>query len=232
MKTTNIDAVREIAIAFAHLPIEQNEKLPIFVSHPFINAAMTVIPTENGQEMINVLEGDGEKRFRAAIVNQLKKTDKLIDFFLMLNNAYRFTFLDHIRSYLSNDDLGMCLRYIWTCSEFTNSSSVFTKKQLVSLFRRSSRNTLMDEDELPIFQELPERITVYRGTNSMNSKDVKVLSWTLSRKKAEWFASRFDDDTQYVFQAELPKDGALAYFSYEEEIIANPFMLENIQKIS
>lgn len=232
MKTTKIDEVRDIAIAFAHLPIEPNEKFPIFVSHPFINSAMTVIPSESGQEMINVLEGDGEKRFRTALVNQLKRTDKLIDFFLMLNNAYRFTFLDHIRRYLSDDDLGMCLRYIWTCSEFTNSSTVFTKKQLVSLFSRSSKNTLMDEDELPVFQELPERITVYRGTNSMNSEDVKVLSWTLSRKKAEWFASRFDDDTQYVFQAELPKNGALAYFSYEEEIVANPYMLENIQKIS
>lgn len=232
MKTTDINSVRDIAIAFAHLPIEENEKYPIFVSHPFINAAVTVIPTENGQEMINVFEGDGEKRFRAALVNQLKRIDKLVDFFIMLNNAYRFTFLDHIRRYLSNDDLGMCLRYIWTCSEFTNSSSVFTKKQLVSLFHRSSKNTLMDEGELQVFQELPERITVYRGTNSVNSKDVKVLSWTLSRKKAEWFASRFDDDVQCVFQAELPKDGALAYFSSEEEIIANPYMLENIQKIS
>lgn len=232
MKATKIDEVRDVAITFAHLPIEPNEKMPIFISHPFINTAVTVIPTENGQEMINVLEGDGEQRFRAAIISQLKKTTKLIDFFLMLNNTYRFTFLDHIRSYLSDDDLGMCLRYIWTCSEFTNSGSVFTKKQLVSLFRRSSKTTLMDEDELPVFQELPERITVYRGTNSMNSKDVKVFSWTLSRKRAEWFASRFDDKSPCVFQAELPRDGALAYFSYEDEIIADPYKLENIQQVS
>lgn len=87
----------------------------------------------------------------------------------------------------------------------------------------------MDEDELAIFHQLPERITVYRGVTSVNSKDLKVFSWTLSPKRAKWFAARFNDKVQKVFQAELPKEGALAYFSDEEEIIANPFMLENIK---
>ena len=90
----------------------------------------------------------------------------------------------------------------------------------------------MDEEELPVFQEFPERITIYRGTTSVNSGDLKVFSWTLSRKKAEWYSKRFDDDVQNIFQAELPKDGVLAYFSTDEEIIANPYKLENIQQVS
>lgn len=232
MKTTDIDKVRTVAIDFANLPIEQNEEIPFLVSHPFLNTVVTVIPTKNGKEMINVLEENNEGRFKAAIISQLKKTNSLVRFFLLLNNAYRFTFLDHIQKYLSDDDLGSCLRYIWEDGEYLNSGTVFTKKQLVSLFRRSSKNTLMDEEELPIYQGLPNRITVYRGTNSVNSEDPKVFSWTLSCDMAEWYADRFEDDVHNVFQAELPKDGVLAYFSTDEEIIANPFMLENIQKIS
>ena len=225
MQKTNITKIREIAFPFAYLPIERNKKTPILVSHPFLDTA-TAIPFKDGQEMINVLDGDGEERFRASIVDRLKRINKLTGFLLLLNKSYRFSFLGHIQSYLSNDDLGMCLRYIWEDSEYTNSGSVFTKKQLISLFNRSSKNTLMDEDELPAFQELPERIIV--GTTSINCGDLRVFSWTLSRKKAEWYSQRFNDDIQNIFQTELPKDGVLAYFSTDEEIIADPYKLDSV----
>jgi len=182
-----------------------------------------------------VREGTSQKsrqRFKFSIVDRLKRTGTLSGFLLLLSKPYRFTFLDHVKNYLSNDDLGACLRYIWEDSEYTNSGSVFTKKQLLSLFQRSTKEKLMDKDELPVFNNLPERITVYRGTTSVNSKDVRAFSWTLSLKKAEWYANRFDDSVHNIFQAELPKDGVLAYFSTDEEIIADPYKLENIQKIS
>lgn len=231
MKRTSIDEIKDMAITFAYLPVEHSEKIPLFVSHPFLDTAITAIPAENGPEMINVLEGDGETRFKAAVVARLKRIDTPIGFFLMLNKTYRFTFLDHIQRYLSDEDLGACLRFIWVDSEYTNSGSVFTKKQLLSLFRRSSKSTMMDEEELQVFRDLPERITVYRGTTSVNSKDLKVFSWTLSRERAEWYSRRFEDTVQKVFQAEIPKEGALTYFSGDEEIIVNPTLLENIHQI-
>ena len=89
----------------------------------------------------------------------------------------------------------------------------------------------MAEEEFQVFQDLPERITVYRGTTSVNSKDLKVFSWTLSRERAEWYSRRFEDTVQKVFQAEIPKEGALTYFSGDEEIIVNPTLLENIHQI-
>ena len=46
------------------------------------------------------------------------------------------------------------------------------------------------------------------------------------------FAQRHTSNSiQEVYQATLPKEGTLAYFSEEEENIANPFMLENITKL-
>ena len=97
MKNTDIDKVRSVAIAFAYLPMEPNEKIPFFVSHPFIDTSITVISTKDGQEMINVLEEDGEKRFIESIVDRLKNTNTLTGFLLLLNKSYRFTFLDHIK---------------------------------------------------------------------------------------------------------------------------------------
>lgn len=80
MKTTNIDKVRDLAITFAYLPIEPNEKIPFIVSHPFLDTSVTAIQGESGLEMINVLEGDGEDKFRASIVDRLKKIDTLTGF--------------------------------------------------------------------------------------------------------------------------------------------------------
>lgn len=230
MKNTDIDKVRSVAITFAYLPIEANSKIPFFVSHPFIDSSMTILPGKNGPELVNLLEGDGEERFKSKIVQILKKTETVAGFLLMISKPYLFTFLDHIKYYLNNKDLAVCLRYVWKNSEYANSCSVFTKKQLLSLFRKSSKESLMDKDELQALKEMPEQITVYRGVTSVNSKDLKVFSWTLSQERARWFAERFENKIQDVFQAELPKDGVLAYFSDEEEIIANPFALENIKK--
>lgn len=232
MMTTDIEKVRELAIDFANLPVKRNPEIPFLVCHPFLDVSVTLIPTANGREMVNVLEGDGEEKFREYMVGWLKRTDSPMRFFMMLRKPYRFTFLNHVQSYLSDDDLGKCLRSVWSNNEHTNSGSVFTKKELVSLFSRSTKNFLMDNEELSVFQELPDRITIYRGTSSMNSKDLKVFSWTLSQERAEWYAGRFDDEVQNVFQAELPKDGAFAYFSVDKEIIANPYKLENIRQIS
>jgi len=90
----------------------------------------------------------------------------------------------------------------------------------------------MNKEEFNVFKTLPERITVYQGTTSINSKDLKAFSWSLSYERAEWYANRFEDAEHNVYQTELPRDGALAYFETDEEIIADPYKLENIQRIS
>lgn len=228
MKNTDINEVRNMAIAFAHIPVEQDETMPFLASHPFADSSVVMLRGKNGLEYVNLLEKDGEEQFRKHIVETLKRTDSISKILTMISKKYRFTFLDHIKNHLSNDDLAICLRIIWTSSECTNCGSVFTKKQLVSLFRKSTQEKLMNEEELKVFHQLPERVIVYRGVTPVNSKDLKVLSWTLSLTEAEWFSTRFNDGVQKVYRAELPKEGALAYFS-EEEIIANPFMLENIE---
>jgi len=235
MTATDMSKVIDVAIAFANLPIEPDDKFPFLVSHPFVNSPMTIIPTKSGQEMVNVMEKDGEQKFKDSVIKRLKKSKNPIEILFLLNKPYYFTFLDHIQKYLSDDDLGGFLRSVWEYSEYTNeytnTDAVLTKEELVKLFRRSTKNKLMDKEELDVLKKLPERLTIYRGTTTVNSKDVKVFSWTLSRNSAEWYAQRFDDDVQNIFQAELPKDGVLAYFSTDEEIIADPYQLENIQLI-
>lgn len=230
MKKTNIEAVRGVAEAFLYQPMKRNPQIPFLVSHPFLDSVPTMIPGSDGRlEMIDPAQSEEDfQKFIQIMKKRIQAMETPIESVRLLTKPYRFTFLDHIRDYLSDDDLARCLRCIWKNSEYTNDSAIFTKRRLLSLFRRSTREKLMDEDDLLVFQGLPERIGIFRGVTSYNRQDLKVFSWTLSLERARWFAARYDDKVQEVYQAELPKEGVLAYFSQEEEIIANPFMLENI----
>lgn len=51
-------------------------------------------------------------------------------------------------------------------------------------------------------------------------------------KNRRSYAGRFSDAVQKVYQAELPREGILAYFAADEEIIADPDKLENIQELN
>lgn len=239
MKDTDFNKVKDMAITFAYQPVEPLKidglgDGALFVSHPFTNSPIRPVPSKDNPSrpvLVNVLQPEGEAAFREFIVDEIKASTDLWHILAMMEHTYYFTFLDHIQSYLSDSDLGSCLRHIWKSVECANDGTILTKTQICHLFYRSTKETLMDKDELETLHSLPEKIIVYRGTTSKNSKDLMAFSWTLSLKSAEWFAKRFDDREQKIFQAEIPKSEVLAYFSHEEEIVVNPYKLEGIHLI-
>ncbi|KZR56951.1 hypothetical protein [Bacillus badius] len=78
-----------------------------------------------------------------------------------------------------------------------------------------------------------EMIEVYRGVGKLSLPASKGFSWTLDKKVAEWFASRFSDGGA-VYRACIRPDKIIAYIKErnEEEIILLPSFLENIAEIN
>ena len=74
----------------------------------------------------------------------------------------------------------------------------------------------MNEEELEKYKKLPQKVTIYRGVTDYNRDNDKALSWTLSKKKAEWFAHRFDEDGD-VIKKEVDKKDIYAYFNSRDE---------------
>ena len=76
---------------------------------------------------------------------------------------------------------------------------------------------MMDEDEQKEFDKLPQEFKIYRG-----GIDAYAFSWTLDKKKAEWFANRFGANNK-VFTKTIKKENALALFNArgEKEILYN-----------
>ena len=89
------------------------------------------------------------------------------------------------------------------------------------LFEQFTPEELMDEDDLKVWNELPEEFTIFQG----DTGDPWEISWTLKRSVAEWFANRFSGTAQggngEVREKRIKKSEARAYFGgrNEEEII-------------
>lgn len=88
-----------------------------------------------------------------------------------------------------------------------------------------NRHLAMNDDEQAAFEQLPERITIYRGVRSVEAQN--GMSWTTSRTKAVWFANRYMSDehnTPLLVVGEIEKQYVLAHILRrgEDEIVACP----------
>ena len=102
--------------------------------------------------------------------------------------------------------------------------SVDTSELVVEVPELSSTNVFPLIDLLIALYSLGY---IYRGV-----KEPKLgMSWTLSKSKAEWFATRFSD-TGYLFKATANKSDILCYTDNrgEKEIIINPKLLRDIKQ--
>lgn len=75
--------------------------------------------------------------------------------------------------------------------------------------------------DFPLPSDIPDRVTIYRGAlgDDYDQALVQAMmgsSWTLSREKAEWFASRPGHLESVVVCATIPR-GAIMFYSNERE---------------
>lgn len=93
-------------------------------------------------------------------------------------------FID-VEKELSDKAYWETLHWLWTDSENIWQNLSEWRRLLSS--KRSGQ--FMYEDDLKVFQALPDSFTVYRGYE--RGKNFDGVSYTLEREKAEWFSRRF-----------------------------------------
>ncbi len=96
------------------------------------------------------------------------------------------------------------------------------------------RRACMSDEDIRIFDSLPEQIEVWRGTS--HKRGVAGLSWTLDREKAVWFAQRFCSESRVPLLAKgtVEKDDVLTYLGErdEREIISMKVSIISVTKLS
>lgn len=73
---------------------------------------------------------------------------------------------------------------------------------------RSSREKIMSKEDCQFFNQLPEKITIYRGHQGRNRIG---HSWSLCPHKARWFSNRYQDAPGKVHKITVAKKDVIAY---------------------
>lgn len=231
---TDLARCKKIAEALFDIPMNIIHEFGV-VQHPWISSL--VCPTEKMNELSWVTYEDDNFldvcRHRMEI--QLESCNSVSSICFYMNKPYRLLYIQQLYKYncISPEDMGVVLQDIWTTIENISQDSNLTFIDLVDLFNYADNSTLMSEEDHKVFEELPDRVTLYRGVNSINMNELNAMSWSTSFETAKWFANRFKDEHSQVWKIHLSKSKILAYFSTrnEFECVINPMDIGTIIKI-
>lgn len=219
---SDIGKLRTTAITFLYLDFVPTSYLP-YVQHPFTNSYYVGKNDENGDwQVFNLLNEKDANIWRETLKQKILQGG-VDTIFQMLNPAFILTFLKWTKDSIVPEDMGRILNKYWTGIEYINTDPDVNGMTILSFFRKADSKTLMTKEEQEVICNLPEQVKIYRGVTSFNKKYKKALSWTLDRKKAEWFANRFNTGTGEVWTLTVPKKKILCCFlrRNENEVIVD-----------
>lgn len=234
-KETDMDGLKSLAhtlLLFEPVPTEYS---PMIVKHPFTDSSIVLLKDGNGEvpQFADITEDKAAfKTWQEEMKKQIDALSSPGQFLLMLTKSYYLGFLKYAEPYLSQQDFSEFLATAWIINEAPNADPNFSQRKLLGLFKKAEPESLMAEDEYQRLQDLEETVTIYRGVTSHNAGRVKVLSWTLDKQTAEWFAHRFGEDGT-VYEAEIDKAHIYALFNgrNESEVIIDPKYLMNLSEV-
>ena len=73
-------------------------------------------------------------------------------------------------------------------------SPYYAEEDPAIICRDSDMNFMMSNEELEVFNNLPNKFKVYRGITETDMENIAYdegFSWTLLEEKAKWFSTRF-----------------------------------------
>jgi hypothetical protein len=210
----NLDAVLEYAKVMASTeelhpdlqPYLEEGAIGLQLRHPLVY----LVPLW-GNGHANALYEHKVKGVKDALAN-----NKYSSYIFLHERPYRLDAFTLIQSKLSDTQYWSLLSDIWTDTE--NQWQGLNKwKQLLSS-NRPSRHYLMNKEEFNLLQSLPDEVTIYRGCQAGINEN--GLSWTLNKKKAEFFANRFGKEG-IILERKIPKSNIIAFLNGrgESEVI-------------
>jgi hypothetical protein len=149
------------------------------------------------------LDKDNINQAIDAYCDILSESKDVGSIFIHIRKADRLQLLDYVKGFMTVKEYSKILADIWVLTEFPHQLSNIL---LINLFNGADRQYLMDDDENKVWNNLKDNLVVYRGIQKLCDRKGKQrgLSWTLSKKVAEWFAKRWENNGERIFQSSNP----------------------------
>ena len=144
---------------------------------------------------------------------------------------YKMTFIKLYEDFLDEKDYAELLGDAWVTEENPNMDVNVSIQESIRFFKKANKRFLMDKEEYLYYENLPNKIEVFRGVSKGRIKD--GLSWTDNKEKAIWFMKRFDgrksDDESMLLRAVINKKEALAYLNSrnEQEVVVDVLAIKD-----
>lgn len=216
---TDLQAIKDKAIALLYIEPEPVPELPIFLTHPYFESRATVLPNSN--KFVDIIEDSEALQIaRDDLQAKINSVDSAERVFMFLRTQYRLTLFKYTNQYMSPEDFKEVLLFSWIMVEHPLSDMNVTKGEMLRWFKK-----------IGYISDLSGVVMIYRGVGSEKYRG--GISWTLDKSKAEWFATRFTDDG-IVYSAKVKSKDILYYISDrgEEEIIVDPKKLMQVERIN
>ena len=229
MKRTDLTQIKAVASAMLYMDVAETEFSPIVVQHPFTSSGMVAARKDGAIQILDITASEENlSAWQESVREMIEGAAKPYDIYLMINKPYALTFLKYAGPYLSKQDYSKILADAWMRSENPNNDPNVSQSKLISMFKNADPRVLMSAEEQKELAGMADPITIYRGVTSRNADNIYAMSWTLEKKVAEWFATRFGEKGT-VYQAQIDKAHVLALFHGrgEAEIVADPRFIDN-----
>lgn len=216
---TDLQAIKDKAIALLYIEPEPIPELPIFLTHPYFESRATVLPNSN--KFVDIIEDSEALQIaRDDLQAKINSVDSAERVFMFLRPQYRLTLFKYTNQYMSQEDFEEVLLFSWIMVEHPSSDVNVTKREMISWFKK-----------VGYVSNLSGVVSIYRGVGSEKYRD--GISWTLDKSKAEWFASRFTDNG-IIYSAKVKSKDILYYISDrgEKEVIVDPKKLMQVERIN
>lgn len=230
--TTDLEEIKKRARALVYTDIKVEEKYGLFVQHPYFSQVVDAIQVGDKVETVDLRKPEDLKKMRERVIKTIDSIEKYSQFFMIVRTPFLPAFFKLTYRFLDPDDYSEALADVWTFVEFPNTDINVSHKDFIKFFKMAQKDKLMDSDEYNIYKNLPEEITVYRGTGD-DAKYFHGLSWTLDYEKAKWFATRWGNKGR-IYKGTIRKDDILAYFLRrdESEAVIDYTKLTNVEEVS
>lgn len=207
--TTWVELDPELADCLRETKVGKMVKHPLVVSgyHPFM-----------AESLNQMLQG---KREAASEYLASKNWSGYLFLYERMFRVYAFLTLSE-RVDVADEDYWDLLRSLWEDTE----NSKEWRHMCAEFFgdERPGRERLMSEHEREGLAAMADRLTVFRGTTSLETD--RGWSWTLDREKAEWFAQRFAGihGSPVLHHGKANRDDVVMYVEVrgEEELVIDP----------
>lgn len=227
---TDLDGVKSLAKCMLNLPIKHYKEGCPILDHCFIRNA--IYQDEQGQ-FKEITKKQDEDYVRKYYREEFDKLENYNSFLILVSTPYLPIFFQLTNRYLSDKDYAEALEFVWTGTEFPNKDPNINKRDWISYFKKADRNLLMSNEELEVYNNLPNEVEIYRGINSYGN--YKGLSWSLDYEKAKWFSTRYDEGkTGKVYNGTIDKKYIFAYFNgrNEFEVVVDYTKINNVLEIN